>query len=91
MAEKFINIRHELGTKTMHLTECRDGFWLYDETRRMNLAMRAKTPQDAFVEALGYYQGRLLSVEDELRSLRTLVEQFVCNLPEELLPDREDD
>ncbi len=53
------------------------GFWLYDETRGMNLAMRAKSEQDAFVEALTYYQERLKELETELHSLQTKVNAFV--------------
>jgi len=36
------------------------GFWLHDKTRGMNLSIRAKTAEAAFVEALTYYQGRLM-------------------------------
>ena len=53
------------------------GFWLYDETRRMNLAMRAKTERDAFVEALHYYQKRLTEVEQAHRELTQKVDAFV--------------
>lgn len=65
--------------ETITLSECPDGFWLYDYTRGMNLAMRAKTVQDAFVEALLYYQKRLKHVENELKELKTLVDNFVGN------------
>jgi hypothetical protein len=53
------------------------GFWLWDETRGMNLAMRAKSSTDAFVEALMYYQKRLLTVEHDYRSLKGKVDAFV--------------
>jgi hypothetical protein len=39
--------------------------------------MRAKTAQDAFVEALSYYQNRLTDVEQELQTLKSKVEAFV--------------
>ena len=61
----------------LSLTQCNDGWWLYDYTRGMNLSMRAKTAQDAFVESLGYYQRRLTEVENELKTLKTNVEAFV--------------
>ena len=58
------------------------GFWLYDKTRGMNLAMRAKSETAAFVKALQYYQKRLMEVEAEQRTLKTkvdtFIEQFVC-------------
>lgn len=53
------------------------GFWLYDDTRRMNLSMRAKTGTDAFIEALTYYQKRLTAVEADYASLRAKVDSFV--------------
>ena len=63
-------------TDTISLTECRDGFWLYDKTRGMNLAMRAKTERAAFLEALSYYQRRTKTVEGKLAALETLVDGF---------------
>jgi len=64
-------------TETLALTECNDGFWLYDKTRGMNLAMRAKTPQEAFTKALTYYQNRLTKVEQQYNNLNVKVESFV--------------
>lgn len=70
-------ISHNKLTDTLALTECRDGFWLYDKTRGMNLAMRAATPEAAFVKALTYYQRRLAEVETEHASLGAKVEAFI--------------
>ncbi len=56
------------------------GFWLYDTTRGMNLSMRAKTPQDAFVEALHYYQRRLQEVEQAYKELSAKVDAFVAQV-----------
>ena len=53
------------------------GFWLYDKTQGVNLSMRAKTAEAAFVEALTYYQKRLLKVELELKDISKKVEVFV--------------
>lgn len=64
--------------ETLHLSEQKNGFWLYDDTRGMNLAMRAKTAEDAYLEALDYYQGRLLQVEAELADITKKVEVFVA-------------
>ncbi len=58
------------------------GFWLYDETRRMNLAIRAKSETDAFVDALHYYQKRLMKVEQEYAALRKQVDVFVSQFAE---------
>ena len=59
------------------------GFWLYDDTRGMNLAMCAKSERDAFVKALGYYQTRLADVEREHKKLRAQVDSFVGQFVEE--------
>ena len=58
------------------------GFWLYDDTRGMNLAMRAKSEREAFVDALHYYQARLTKVESELTALQANVDSFVSQFVE---------
>lgn len=63
-------ISHRDSTPTLELSECHDGFWLYDETREMNLAVRAKTAEAALVEALTYYQERLKEMESAYWSLK---------------------
>ena len=68
---------------TLELSECSDGFWLYDETRGMNLSMSAKSSTDAFVEALTYYQNRLREVEQEHIILKKKVYAFVDQFIEE--------
>lgn len=35
-------INNIILTDTLTISECTDGFWLYDKTRGMNLSMRAK-------------------------------------------------
>lgn len=64
-------------TETIHLHRCIDGFWLYDETRGMNLSMKAKSGQDAFIEALEYYQERLTLIEQQYNDLCAKVDDFV--------------
>jgi hypothetical protein len=58
------------------------GFWLYDETRGMNLSIRAKTERDAFIEALTFYQKRFGYLEGELKSLQGKVDKFVAQFVE---------
>lgn len=60
-----------------------DGLWLWDETRGMNLAVRAKTERDAFVGALDYYQRRLTQVETDYTCLRKKVDSFLEQFTEE--------
>lgn len=76
-------IKHTDLTDTLALTECTDGWWLYDETRGFNLAMRAKTEQAAFVEALSYYQERLQRIESEYKHLNDKVQAFVSQFTED--------
>lgn len=67
-------------TETLTLSECKDGFWLYDYTRGMNLSMKAKTERDAFVEAITYYQKRLKAVEIDYKDLHSSVGNFISSL-----------
>ena len=76
-------IKNTRLTDTLTLSECHDGFWLYDKTRGMNLSMRAKTPTDVFVAALTYYQSRTSAVETEYRTLRGLVDAFVSHFTDD--------
>lgn len=73
-------ISHIKLSDTLGLSECKDGFWLYDSTRGRNLAMRAKTANDAFVEALEYYQERLQQVEQQYKELHAKVDAFVSQV-----------
>jgi hypothetical protein len=74
-------------SETLSLCEFKSGgnkgFWLYDETRGMNLAMCAKSETDAFVAALEYYQKRLLTVEQAYSTLKTKVDKFISQVTEE--------
>lgn len=63
-----------------HITECNDGFWLFDKHRGMNLAMKAKSERAALIEALEYYQRRLLEVEAREKKLKTNVDAFLTSL-----------
>jgi len=49
-------------SNTLALADCHDGWWLYDETRGMNLSMRAKSPEEAEANEQALIDGsRLLS------------------------------
>lgn len=80
-------INHTKLSETLGLSECTDGFWLWDETRQMNLSMKAETSTDAFVEALHYYQGRLTEVERLHTDMSLKVHAFVSQFAD----DHEDD
>lgn len=69
-------------TDTLTISECKDGYWLYDKTRSMNLAMRAKTEQDAYVKAITYYQKRCVEIEHEKKKIHDSVNNFIESLPD---------
>ena len=73
-------IRNIKLTENLTLSECKDGYWLYDKTRGMNLSMRAETETDAWVEAITYYQKRTKRIEDELNKLTKSVNGFIASM-----------
>lgn len=62
---------------TLWLSECTDGWWLYDDRSGMNLAMRAATERAALTEALEYYQNRCSDLESKHKSLHDKVSKFM--------------
>ena len=65
------------------LTECNGvdaGWWLYDKSRGMNLAMRAPSRELALIEALEYYQDRLIDVERRNKILLEKVKAFINSM-----------
>ena len=70
-------IRKVFKIDTLSLHECNDGYYLYDYVIGMNISMRAKTEQDAFVEALLYYQERLVEIKKDYKILNDKVESFL--------------
>ena len=70
-------ISHEILSENVAITECTDGWWLYDKTRGMNLAMRAESRDAAFMAAITYYQRRLIEVEAGYSTLQRKVDCFV--------------
>ena len=76
-------ISHEILSGSVAITECADGWWLYDKTQGMNLAMRAESRDQALMQAIGYYQRRLSEVETAHRCLSGRVDAFVRQFVEE--------
>ena len=67
-------------TDTLTISECKDGYWLYDKTRGMNLAMRAKTEQGAYIDVITYYQKRCAEIEHKKKKLYDSVNSFIESL-----------
>ena len=71
---------------TLTLSQCHRhddkpaGFWLYDKTRGMNLALAEPTEIAALTEALTYYQKRLKRVSGEYKALYDKVSAFIVEV-----------
>lgn len=70
-------IREVFKIDTLSLHECTDGYYLYDDVVGMNISMYAKTEQDAYIEALLYYQKRLAEVKKDYKDLFDKVAGFI--------------
>ena len=70
-------IRNVFKVDNLTLTECTDGYFLYDYVVGMNISMRAKTEQDACIEALLWYQKSLKEAKDNYKILDNKVESFL--------------
>ena len=73
-------IRKIFKIDTPSLHECTDGYYLYDYVVGMNIAMRAKTEQDAYIEALLYYQKRLSETKAMYKDLKDKVDGFLSQV-----------
>jgi len=70
-------IRNVFKLEKLSLTECNDGYYLYDHVVGQNIAMRAKTEQDACIEALLWYQKRLAMTKFDYKTLNDKVQNFI--------------
>jgi len=77
-------IREVFKIDTLSLHECNDGYYLYDYVLGMNLSMKAKTEQEAFIEGFLYYQKRLKEVKFEYTKLSDKVDIFVSQFVDEM-------
>ena len=67
-------------SESLTLHQCHDGFWLWDDTQGMNLAMREKTAEAAFTRAIEYYQEHLKRKQEAFVELSAHVDHFVGQL-----------
>lgn len=70
-------IRNVFKLDTISLTETNHGYYLYDHVVSQNISMKAKTEQDACIEALLWYQKRLASVKLDYKILNDKVNNFL--------------
>lgn len=71
-------------TDKFSLSLCTDGYYLYDYELGMNISMYANAEQDAFIEALEYYQRRLVEVKADYNNLRKKVNSFLVQFDDDV-------
>lgn len=76
-------IRKVFKLDTLSLHECTDGYYLYDYVIGMNIAMHAKTEQNAYIEALLWYQKDREKIIKKYNLLNSKVEHFLYQFDEE--------
>jgi len=74
----------KIDTLTLSQNPINKEFYLWDDTRKMNISMHEKTEQETFIYALKYYQKRLLKLESDYKSLYGKVEYFVNEVTKDL-------
>lgn len=62
---------------TLTISHLVDGYWLHDTVAGINLAIKAKTEEAAFIEAITYYQRRTARLDTELTELQAKVTSFL--------------
>ncbi len=70
-------IRNIFKTDTLILTECTDGYYLFDKVAGFNIAIHAKTEQQALINGLNYYQRFHSQLKKDYEELNNKVENFL--------------
>lgn len=76
-------IKHVFKTNCFSLSECTDGYWMYDYIEGLNISMRAKTEQEACYEALVWYQKKYLKLKAKHKLLEDKVKNFMSQFEDE--------
>lgn len=76
-------VRNTVKTDTLTLTECTDGYYLWDNIAGFNIAVHAKDEQQAFIEGLEYYQRYHTKLQKEYKELNNKVNSFLCQFSED--------
>ena len=70
-------IREVYRGDTFVMHECSDGYYLYDYVVGVSISMRAKTEQDAYIEAIKYYQKHTQALVDDNLSLNSKLDSII--------------
>jgi hypothetical protein len=76
-------IKNVFKLDTLALTECTDGYYLWDNVRQMNISMYAKTEQQALIDGLLYYQKRCSEITKDYKELNNKVQSFLSQFDTE--------
>lgn len=71
-------IRNVFKTETLTLTECRDGYYLWDKVAGFNITIQAKSEQQALIEGIECYQRYYSKLQKEHKELSNKVDSFLC-------------
>lgn len=79
------NLNNNLSLSECHPdSECRtNNWWLYDKRAGMNLAMRAKSRDDAFVQTIEYWANRSARYERDYCELKQRLDLFINQFAKE--------
>jgi hypothetical protein len=78
-------IRNVFKTDRLILTECTDGYYLWDHVAGFNIAIHAKSEQQALIDGLNYYQSYHSKLKKEHKDLNDKVQNFLSQF------ERDDD
>ena len=78
-------IRNVFKTDTLTLTECTDGYYLWDKVAGFNIAIHAKSEQQALIDGLDYYQRYHSKLQKDYKELDNKVQNFLSQF------DRDDE
>ena len=70
-------IRNVFKTDTLTLTECTDGYYLWDKVAGFNITIHAKSEQQALIEGLEYYQKYHSKLKHDYKELKGKVDNFL--------------
>jgi len=76
-------LRNVFKTETLVLTECSDGYYLWDKVAGFNIAIHAKSEQQALIDGLEYYQKYHSKLQKEYNELNNKVESFISQFDDE--------
>lgn len=71
-------------TDTLTLSQCIDGYWIYDAQLGYNTAMHCKTEREAFISTINDYKERLIALKNTNKVLMVASKNFLESVAEEL-------